>query len=112
MADLTSANVTLLDHWTEGATNGKRRSALKVSAAITGAGSGGSTAKIPAVAFGLRSIEEVSPLVKSDNAKQYIATPNAAEDEVLVQAGASNAPGDVTGTFVFVVRGQPKPFNT
>jgi hypothetical protein len=46
MADLLRSNVTVLDSWTEGGTNGKRYSTLRIQAAATAAGAGTATNKI------------------------------------------------------------------
>jgi hypothetical protein len=104
MADVTSANVTLLDHWTEGGLNGKRLTALKVQVAITAAGSGATGGKIPASAFGLREVEQVSNTVKSDNTAAHAMVPNANGSEVLSMH--NNSPANITGTYNFIVKGQ------
>lgn len=104
MADVTSANVTLLDHWTEGGLNGKRFAALKVQVAITAAGSGATGAKIPASAFGLRVVEQVSNAVNAANTAAHPLVPSADESEVLSMH--NNVPANITGTYEFIVKGQ------
>jgi hypothetical protein len=104
MADVTSANVTLLDHWTEGGSVGKRRVALHVQVAINAAGSGATGGKIPASAFGLRTIEEVSNAVRSDNAAAHALVPNYAGSEVY--SIHNNTPANITGTYNIVLKGQ------
>ena len=105
MADLTRANVTILNSWTEGSVTGKRHTALDVQAAITAAGSGASSNKIPASAFGMSTIVEVSNAVDSTNASVLTASPNYADTEVLLSAGNSATPTSVTGTYRFIVKG-------
>lgn len=105
MADLTRANVTILNSWTEGSVNGKRHTALEVQAAITSAGSGASSNKIPASAFGMSTIIEVSSAVNDANSSVLTASPNYADTEILLSAGNSATPTSVTGTYRFIVKG-------
>jgi len=105
MADLTRANVTILNSWTEGSVTSKRHTALDVQAAITAAGSGAATNKIPASAFGMSTIIEVSSAVNSANNSVLTASPNYANTEVLLSAGTSATPTSVTGTYRFIIKG-------
>lgn len=105
MSDLSRSNVTILNSWTEGSVVGKRHTALQVQAVISSAGSGISSNKIPASAFGLSSIIDISDLVRSDNNEVVNAAPNYAGTEVLTSAGNSTTPTSVTGTFRFIITG-------
>jgi hypothetical protein len=105
MADLTRANVTILNSWTEGGVASKRHTALQVQAEITSAGSGASSNKIPASAFGMSSIIDCSDLIKSDDAAVVSSAPNYAGTELLLSAGNSTTPTSVTGTFRGIVKG-------
>ena len=105
MADLTRANVTILNSWTEGSVTGKRHTALDVQAAISAAGSGAASNKIPASAFGMSTIIEVSSAVNDANNSVLTASPNYADTEVLLSAGNSATPTSVTGTYRFIVKG-------
>ena len=105
MADLTAAGVTLLDAWTDGGTNGKRYTVLKLSLNLTSAGSGAASNKIPASVLGLSSIVGASTFMKSDGAALVPASPNPSGTELLLGGGASNAPLSQTGIFTGVVTG-------
>ena len=84
---------------------GKRRVALAVTVAISGAGSGDSSKTIPASAFGLRVIEEVSPLVNDSDDLIIVASPNYDGTEIILKAAGTNVPADFTDTFRGVVKG-------
>lgn len=99
MADLLRSNVTVLDTWTEGGTNGRRYSTLRIQAAATAAGAGTATNKIPAAAFGMSSIIDTTEWVASDNSAVVSAAPNYTGSEILLSAGGTTAPTSVTGTF-------------
>jgi hypothetical protein len=99
MADLLRSNVTVLDSWTEGGTNGKRYSTLRIQAAVTTAGSGATTEKIPASAFGMSSIVDTSEWVNSGNTAVISAAPNYAGTEILLSNGGTTAPTSASGTF-------------
>lgn len=105
MADLTRANVTILNSWTEGGVNSKRHTALEVQAAITSAGSGASSNKIPASAFGMSLIIDVSSFVNDANNSVLTASPNYTDTEILLSAGNSATPTSVTGNYRFIVKG-------
>jgi hypothetical protein len=105
MADLTRANVTILNSWTEGSVTGKRHTALEVQAVISSAGSGASSNKIPASAFGMSQIIEVGNIVNNANSSVLTASPNYTNTEILISAGNSATPTSVTGTYRFIVKG-------
>ena len=105
MADLTRANVTILNSWTEGSVSSKRHTALDVQAAISSAGSGAASNKIPASAFGMSTIIEVSSAVNDANSSVLTASPNYADTEILLSAGNSATPTSVSGTYRFIVKG-------
>jgi len=110
MADLTQSGVTVLDTWTEGNVNGKRRVALRCQVALSGAGSGATSNKIPASAFGLKKVEEVSLLVNDDSDLVIAASPNYAGTEIILKAAGTNAPASYTDTFRCIVKGETAAF--
>lgn len=105
MADLTSSNVTILDHWTDGGLASKRQTVIRVEAVITAAGAGSIGAKIPASAFGLTKVEEVSPLVNDGGDLIVVGAPNYDGSEIVLKAAATNALASYTDTFRFEVKG-------
>lgn len=109
MADLAKSAVTVLNQWTEGGLNGKRVSCRQVSLVLTAQGS--TANKIPASVLGLKSIEQCTTFVKSDNAKVYIASPDAAGVNLLLvdltqATDANRIPADITATVLGIVKGQ------
>lgn len=110
MADLTSANVRLIKEWVEGELHGKRRIAKHVE--VHGVTVGGTSNKIVATAFGLRVIEEITPLYNGTSAASIAAVPDNDGSEVYLYTALDNAtaPADVTmaatpGGHYFVVKG-------
>lgn len=63
------------------------------------------TNPISAASLGFARIDEVGALRKSDNSAIYNAAPSIDGSLLLVEA--SNAPGDITGTFQAIITGQP-----
>lgn len=112
MADLTSSGVTQLAAWSEGGTNGRRQTVLKLEIVLAGAGSGAASNKIPASALGMGTIDEVSSFVKSDGLVIVPASPNIAGNEIILGGGTSNANASYTGTFRCIVKGQTAAWNT
>lgn len=92
MAALTSSNVRTVAAWTEGGLTGKRRKVKRVE--VHGGAWGGATNTIPASAFGLRVVEEVTPINYAD--KLYLALPNVAGDTVYLYTAADAAAADLT----------------
>ena len=94
MAALTSSNVRLIKSWVEGEVNSKRRKVRQVE--VHGGSWGGTTNTMPASAFGLSVIEEVSSSNYGD--KCYPAVPKT--DSLVVYAyngaGSGTSPGDIT----------------
>lgn len=83
MADLSSANVTVLDSWTTGATNGRRNKCRRVK--WTGTTAGGGTNKLLASAFGFTKILRCSNILLDGSTKEvYPATPSADGSQILV----------------------------
>lgn len=93
MAALTSANVRLVKSWTEGTVTGKRRKVRVVE--VYNGSWGGSSNTMPASAFGLRVVEEVTPGLYSGHA--YIAVPDTTGTPVYLfaSAGGASAAADV-----------------
>jgi hypothetical protein len=106
MANVTQQDVTLLDHWTEGDVTGKRLSVLKVQVDVDGAGAGSAGAKIPASAFGLRKIEEVTNAVATDNSAVFVAVPNADGSEILIRNEDDDTPASITEEIQLLVKGE------
>lgn len=104
MANLAKTGVVLVDRWTEGGMNGRKFLAKRLT--LTLAAMGTAANKIEASVLGFRSISDVSPLVKSDNAQIIPACPSADGSQILLKAAATAAPADATGIFTCVVRGR------
>lgn len=103
MANLASSGVTTTDSWVE-AYAGKKVRARKVTVVLSSMGSATNT--IPAAAFGLSTILECTPLVKSDDSVVVVAHPSYSGAIILLKAAGTNAPADYSGTFRCIVRGQ------
>ena len=83
MADLLSTNVTVLDSWTTGSTNGKRNRCRRVK--WTGTTAGGASNRLLASAFGYTKILRCSNiLLDTTTDKIYPAAPSADGSMVLV----------------------------
>lgn len=103
MSDIDSSAVTANRSWTDGGLAQKDRHCIAATVVLTGQGT--TTNKIPATAFGLSVIEEVSPFIASDDGTGYFATPSYDGTNILLFEDASDAPADETGTFKTVVKG-------
>lgn len=94
MAALTVANVRIVRSWTEAGLNSKKRSARFVE--VHGGTWGGETNTMPASAFALSVVEEVSSATYG--LKGFTLVPKS--DGSLVYAmdsvGAASAPADIT----------------
>lgn len=108
MSVLTSANVKLLASWLEGVAPNRRRKARKVE--VFGGSWGGSVNTMPAVAFGLSVIEEVTggmyyghyiPLVPTSNGSTLSAFGSVGVDSEATDVALA---GDPDG-MVFILRG-------
>ena len=95
MAALTTANVRTIKAWTEGAVTGKRRKVRRVE--VYSGSWGGATNTMPASAFGLSVVEEVTPVLYNDT-DVWLATPSVDGTKVFLFAtlAAAGAPTDVT----------------
>lgn len=83
MANLTSANVTVIESWLTGSTSGKRNKVRKVKWTSTTAGGG--TNKLLASAFGYTKILNCSSILLNATTKTiYPAVPSADGSEILV----------------------------
>lgn len=96
MAALTSSNVRIIRSWTEGQLHGKRRAVRRVEVHGAGLSWGGSSNTMPATAFNLRCIEEVSPVNYGE--KGYLAVPSVDGTLMYIMdtAGAGAAAADIT----------------
>lgn len=103
MANLASSGVTLLRAWTEGGLALKDRSVLRVSMVLSTMGTATNT--IPATAFGLSVIEEVSSLVQDDDTDIIVAGPSNDGSLILLKAAGTNSPADFSGTYEATIRG-------
>lgn len=94
MAALTSSNVRIIKAWTEAALTGKRRVVSRVE--VHGGAWGGSSNTMPATAFGLRVVEEVTPANYGD--KVYNLIPNVAGTLIYAFNGSGSgvSAADVT----------------
>jgi hypothetical protein len=108
MAALTSANVRLIRAWTEGTPVGKKRRVRHVE--VYNGSFGGETNTMPASAFGLRVIEEVTSAVYG--LKGYLMVPKSDGSVAFAMdsAGGSSAPADVAlpttpNGLYFIVKG-------
>ncbi len=89
MADLVSTNVTVLDSWTTGSTNGKRNKCRRVKWTATTAG--GASNRLLASAFGYTKILRCSNiLLDSSTKKVYPAVPNS-DGSVIYASKPENA---------------------
>lgn len=64
------------------------------------------TNKIQASVLGFRKVEEVTPLIKSDNSVTIVASPSYDGTLVLLKKNDDNVPADYSGTFECVVTGR------
>lgn len=110
MAALTSANVRVIKEWVEGELHGKRHVCKRVE--VHGVTVGGTTNIMPATAFGLTVIEQVTPLYNGTSAAAIAAVPDDDGSEVYLYTALDNsqAPGDITmaatpGGHYFVIKG-------
>lgn len=110
MANLTSSGVKLLT--SENYPLGDRfqksmhESQGDYQVVLVAQGDGADGSNIPASAFGMSVIREVSGVVKSDNSIQLVATPKYDGSGILLKAAGTNAPAQYTGTFNMRVKGQ------
>jgi len=103
MANLAESAVVVDASWYEGGNQGKDFVAKRVTLTLTAQGT--TANKIEAKTLGLVNINDCSALILSDNSKVYPAAPSADGTFLLIGAGASGAPADVTGTAKLLVRG-------
>jgi hypothetical protein len=93
MANLTSANVTVISSWTTGSTNGKRNKVRRVKWTSTTAGGG--TNRLLASAFGYTKILNCSSILLDATTKKiYPAVPSADGSEILVMDPAAVTDAD------------------
>lgn len=93
MAALTAANVRLIRAWTEGMPVGKTRRVRHVE--VYGGSWGGDTNTMPASAFGLRVIEEVTPAVYGLQGYHVAPKSDGSVAYAFDTVGALSAPADI-----------------
>ena len=94
MAALTSANVRNIKSWTEGAVTGKRRKVRRVE--VYNGSWGGATNTMPASAFGLTVVEEVTPGLYDSHAFVAVPVVDGSEVRLFATVGGASAPADLT----------------
>lgn len=112
MANLTKADIVIRDSWWEGgAPLTKKTKVLSVTLTLTSQGIATAGSQIPASAFGLTTIREVTPLQKSDNTILAPAAPSYDGSLILTYDNSNatdatrDAPVALTGTFRCLVKG-------
>lgn len=110
MANLTSANVRVVKEWVEGEVYAKRRIAKRVE--THGVTVGGLTNLMPATAFGMRVIEEVTAPYNANSGHAVGAAPAQDGSAMFLYLALDNAtdPADVVmaatpAGLYFVVKG-------
>jgi hypothetical protein len=105
MADLTSSSVSVTRTAYEIRSN--NLTLFEKAATVTLATHGDLTAGqlIPASAFGLSTIEECSPLTKTDDTVVVVANPSNDKANLLLKAAGTNAPAAYSGAYKCVIRG-------
>src|SRR5512139_1954143 len=93
MAALTTANVRIIRSWTESGLNSKKRSARYVE--VYGGTWGGQTNTMPASAFALSVIEEVSPAVYGLQGFHVAPASDGTVAYAFDTVGAASAPADI-----------------
>jgi hypothetical protein len=113
MAVLAASQVTVLNQWTEGGTNGRRRTCIRATVATSNdaTGQGDATDNIPATVFGLTYLEESTVGIQSDN-RCLLTAPSYDQTLLLlynVEAATDGARSDpvnfVNTTFTVTVKG-------
>jgi hypothetical protein len=105
MADLTTAGVSITRQAYEIRSNGLTYWEKAVTVTLSTNGSATATELIPASAFGLTTVEECSPLTKTDDTIIVVAAPSNDKTFILLKAAGTNAPASVTGAYKCVVKG-------
>ena len=110
MASLTSANVRTVKEWVEGEVYSKRHIAKRVE--VHGVTVGGLTNTIPASAFGMRVIEEITAPYNANSGHAVGAAPAADGSVAYLYTALDNStdPADVAASatpfgLYFVVKG-------
>ncbi|PCJ80636.1 MAG: hypothetical protein COA57_14865 [Flavobacteriales bacterium] len=109
MADLAASAVTVIRNWLTGGIANKDQWAAQVSCALVAMGS--ATNKIPATAFGLTRIEQVSGLAWDEtNSRAYGLTTDGTNVYVINLEGATdadrgNAVDHTTTVLTFTIKG-------
>lgn len=108
MANLTSAGVTKLAAFPLGDRFQKDRqeSVVDFTVVLAAQGDGADGSNIPASAFGMSVIREVTTITKSDNSIILVGAPKYDGSGILLKAAATNAPAQFTGTFNMRVKGR------
>ena len=93
MAALTSANVRIIRSWTESGLANKKRSVRHVE--VYGGTWGGGTNTMPASAFALSVVEEVSPAVYGLQGFHLAPASDGSVVYAFDTVGAASAPADI-----------------
>ncbi len=94
MADLLASNVTILESWRTGATNGKRNIVRHVK--WTGTTAGGGTNKLLASALGFTKIIKCSSVLLDATSKVIVpASPSSDGSQILTGDPTSGAVADL-----------------
>ena len=93
MSALTTANVRIIRNWTEAGLNSKKRKVRHVE--VYGVTVGGQTNNMPASAFSLSVIEEVSPAVYGLVGFHLAPSSDGAYVYAFDTVGAASAPADI-----------------
>ena len=93
MANLTTANVRILRSWTEAGLNSKKRKCRHVE--VYGVTVGGGTNTMPASAFSLTVVEEVSPALYGLQGFHLAPKGDGSVVYAFDTVGAASAPADI-----------------
>lgn len=102
MADLAKTAVQLVDGW-EHRQPGRNFTLRQFVLTLTG--QGGTTNKIPASVLGFAKIKEAHNGVSASDSNIVVAAPSLDGSYLLLEASATDAPADFTGTLTILVGG-------
>jgi hypothetical protein len=105
MPDLTSSSVVVNRAASQTLSNGLTLFTKACTVTLTTHGSASAGERILATAFGLSSVEESTPWVKTDNAEIVPAGPAADRTFLLLKAAGTAAPAATSGAYNAVLKG-------
>lgn len=105
MADATTLNVLVKKATSETLSNGMVLWRKAVTITISDLGTKAADKKIPVAAFGLSTLDNVTPFVSSEDDEIIPAGISCNRLYVLLQTSNANAPASYSGTYNIVVRG-------